>query len=202
MHIPAVLLTTLVISTSVVASEKVSLSDQHPVSANSQVELDIPVGELDIQVHDQPEVRYEVKIEEQDGNWFGSVDLSDVEVNVKHNDQRLYLSIDDDDIHQHWIIWLPSDANLEVDLGVGEVNIAGVQQNLMMEVGVGSVDVSLGAKNYHSIRLEAGVGDADLSGFKDVEQERSIVSQDVHWRGNGQYEVDIEVGVGDVDVHF
>ena len=73
---------------------------------------------------------------------------------------------------------------------------------VFVEVGVGEVDVRLADNDYRKVELETGVGGTDLNGFKGVSQERSIVSENTSWRGDGEYVISVEVGVGEVDVDY
>ncbi|MDF2179862.1 hypothetical protein P2G88_16540 [Aliiglaciecola sp. CAU 1673] len=188
----------LALSVSAFAKDVVVLEDNFAVPADARIVLDVPVGEIELRTHDGDTLSYRVEVEEANGHWFSSADLNDVKVKKEISGDRVRLEIDEDDTEQHWVIAVPRSAAISIDLGVGSVEVEGTARDLDVDVGVGSAHVELTGSEYRSIELEAGVGGASLRGFENYRSERAIVSEEVSWRGNGQYDVKVEVGVGDV----
>ncbi len=168
----------------------------------ASVRLEISVGELEIETYDGDEIQLEIDIEAK-RSWLSwrRRDIEDVELEVRESNSRVYLSIDERNIEQHWRVRMPAKLALDIDVGVGEIRIEDFSNDLEMEVGVGSVRIEVADTDYGLIHVEAGVGDATIRGFSgSSHNERSFVSADASYRGEGDKKIEIEVGVGDVVV--
>ena len=166
------------------------------------LELDISVGELDIEIYDGDEIQLEIDIEAQ-RRWFlfRNRNVDHVELQVRDDGSNLYLGIDERNIEQHWRVKLPAKLALEIDMGVGDIHIRDFANNLEMDVGVGSVRVELADIDYELIHLSVGVGEASIRGFANgTDNERNFISADSYYHGEGDLRMNIEVGVGEVDV--
>lgn len=101
-------------------------------------------------------------------------------------------------------IRMPRDRHLELELGVGELSIEGLEGDLDLEVGVGDVELVLVEKALRSVEVEVGVGDADLDlpGSKEAESSGFLfLGNSLSWDdGPGTARVQLEVGVGDANV--
>lgn len=97
---------------------------------------------------------------------------------------------------------MPAKLAVAMDVGVGEIELEGLSNNLTMEVGVGSIRVEINDTDYARIHASVGVGETAIKGFSDqqVDNERSFMSSDSYYYGEGELEIDIEVGVGEVEV--
>ncbi len=176
----------------------------HSVDASSleSVEFDISVAEIDIEIYDGDEIQLEIDIEAQ-RSWFSwrKRDVDNIELDVEGDGSSVYLGIDANNIQQHWRIKLPAKLALNMDLGVGDIHIKGFSNDLHLELGVGAVRVEVDDTDYGQIHVSAGVGDANIRGFTHrADNERSFVSADAYYHGEGDLEMSIEVGVGDVEV--
>lgn len=190
-----------IVTVPVFAKDSVHLEDRFEVREDSSVYIDISVGSLDLRTHDSNEIIIKVRVKEQEDKWF-SGDLDDVELDKDFSGSKIHLEIDADDTVQEWEVIIPASAHINVDLGVGEIDMEGVSKDIHVDVGVGEVDIELASDDYERIELESGVGATDLDGFRNAANERHFISQESHWRGEGRYRIDVEVGVGDVDVNF
>lgn len=190
----------IALSVSAYAKESVVLEDKFTVPSEAHIVLKIPVGGVELRTHDGDTLSYRVKVEEADGHWFSSANLSDIKVDRAIHGDRVRLHIDEEDTEQHWVVNVPKHAAISIDLGVGSVEVEGASRDLDVEVGVGSAEVELSGNDYRAIELEVGVGGASLTGFNDHQSKRAIVSEDVSWQGEGRYDVKVDVGVGDISV--
>ncbi|MBE1301695.1 MAG: hypothetical protein GJ680_17545 [Alteromonadaceae bacterium] len=182
--------------------ERIYLDDKFDVEKDSIIHIDVPVGSVEIETHDSDQVVIDIVVKEKNDGWFGGDDIEDAELEKDISGKKVRLEVDVDESQQEWRVKLPKSANIRVELGVGQVELENVERDVMVDVGVGEVDVELTDDNYRKISLESGVGGADLSGFKQVDRERAMVSESLYWRGEGEYLIDIEVGVGDIDVNL
>lgn len=187
-------------TTSAFAKDKAFIDETVNVGTESTLHFDIGVGSLNIETYEGEDVILDVVVKEGDGDWFSSADLDNVKLKTRHSGSDYYFEVDEEDTVQEWRVRVPADSNLDIDVGVGEVDLEDVNRDLNIDVGVGEVDISLSDDNYREIELESGVGGADLSGFKNIEQERALVSESIEWRGKGEYRINVDIGVGEVDV--
>lgn len=100
---------------------------------------------------------------------------------------------------------MPRELDLELEMGVGDVRIAGIVGDLSVDLGVGDVEIRLPEAAVRSVTLDVGVGAAELdpeprgserSGFLFLGNER-------RWHdGPGESDIEIDVGVGEATVTF
>ena len=164
--------------------------------------LDISVAELDMEISDGDLIELEIRLEAQRrffGLRAGSVD--DVDLETRRSGTELTLRIDERDVEQHWTVIVPAHLALRIELGVGEVRIDGLNNDLDMEVGVGEVRVDAVEEAFGSIELQTGVGEATISGMRSPsDNERNFISADAYYSGNGEHAISIELGVGEIQV--
>ncbi|MBD56538.1 hypothetical protein E5N72_00605 [Pseudoalteromonas sp. MEBiC 03607] len=191
-------------TTYAMAKDSRELNHNFAVSGASQLEIDFPVGSLEVENYDGSEVVVTVRIEpKNDKGWFGSeVDLSDIELSHSQSAGSLNLKLDNDDIQQSWYVKMPKSMAIDVELGVGDIEINDASNSVDIELGVGAVRIDSALYDYKRIELDTGVGDTKIRGLKnDANTSRKVVSSHSSYRGNGQYAIDVEVGVGDIKVN-
>ncbi|MEX0963817.1 MAG: hypothetical protein WDZ52_07255 [Pseudohongiellaceae bacterium] len=192
----------LLFSGSLFADSVKTISRTIDIALASSVEIEASVAEMDIEFYDGELIELEIEVEAE-RNWLswrrGNVD--DVELKVNSGDENIYLGIPDRKIQQHWRVRMPASLAVAISVGVGDLDLKNLSNNLEMDVGVGSVRVTIGDANYGMIRASSGVGDSSIRGFgHETDNERSFVSSDSYYHGSGELEVNIEVGVGDTVV--
>jgi len=178
---------------------------QHTIDAASLLSLEIQasVAEMDIEFYEGDEIEVEIELE-ADGHWLSwrRGDVDDVELEVRRVDDTVYLGIAEQKIQQDWRVKLPARLAIFMEVGVGDIRLENLSNSLEMDVGVGSVRVDTDASDFALIHAAAGVGDTAIKGFSGhrVDNERSFMSSESYYRGEGSAEIEIEVGVGDVEI--
>ena len=207
---PALLLLLLAVLCAVpaMASTYRTLEAEATLAADGEVQLEIPVAELTVEGTDGDRVELELEIDCRSDACRRKAER--IRIDQRGDGDRAHFEIDGypsnmgskPDLTLR--VRMPRDRHLSLELGVGEVEISGIDGNLEIEVGVGDVDLDLDESAVRSVDLAVGVGDAELdlpsryssneSGFLFLGQERS-------WDdGPGRANVDLEVGVGDATV--
>ena len=177
----------------------------HEIDASSfdTLQLEMSVGEMDIEFYDGDVIELDIQLE-ADRSWltFRRRSVDNVELEQLPSGSRLYLGIDRDNIEQTWKARIPAKLALEIEVGVGDVGIEGLENDLNLDVGVGAAKVEVPTENYHTVAVTAGVGDAMIRGFSGgADNERhALVGANAYYNGDGEYEIRIEVGVGDAQV--
>ena len=164
--------------------------------------IQFPVGSADIEVVNSNKVEVEIELSAKNDSWFApSVDASDIELEKVIENGQIYLEIDNNDVAQAWVLKIPRSLALEMEVGVGNIEIDGLQNSADIQVGVGAVYINPAIDDFKFINLDAGVGETDISGLlHKASKERSLVTSEASYRGSGKYSIEVEVGVGDVSV--
>ena len=177
---------------------------EHSIDADDldRIDIEVSVAEMDIEIHDGNTIELDITLEANDGWWiFGRKDIDDVELSISNRGNRLVLILDEDDVEQDWRVRLPAHLAIDLEIGVGDVDIDGLANDLILEMGVGSVQVDVADMDFSSIHLQTGVGDSSLRGFgRGTDNERNFVGADSFYQGDGEYQISVEVGVGEARV--
>lgn len=177
----------------------------HEIDASGfdTLQLEMSIGEMDIEFYDGDVIELDIQLE-ADRSWltFLRRNVDDVELEQRPSGNRLYLGIDRDNIEQTWKARIPAKLALEIEAGVADVGIEGLNNDLDIDIGVGAAMVEVATENYHTVAVSAGVGDAMIRGFSGgADNERhALVGGNAYYAGDGDYEIHVEVGVGDVQV--
>lgn len=193
---------TVLVSGAAYADSFKQINQTIDASTLESARLNISVAELEIEVYDGDEIQLEIDLEAQRSWWsFRRGDVDDVELEVDASGSRVYLSIDEQNIEQHWRVKMPAKLALDIEMGVGDILIEDFSNNLDLEIGVGAVRIEVADTDYEDIHVSAGVGDATIRGFPQrADNERNFISADAYYRGDGEFSMNIDVGVGDVEV--
>lgn len=194
-----------ILATSAFADSQKRIVENLTLSADQSLDIKFPVGSVDIEIVDGDQLEIEIELKPQNSNWnnwFSSdKDLSSIKLDKNISSSHVTLEIDEDDLNQEWHIKVPRSAEIDIDLGVGSVDIDNLSNSAEVDVGVGSVAIDTDTNDFKRIDLESGVGDTRISGFSgDSSQKRQMVSSSSAYTGSGLYRIEVEVGVGDVKV--
>lgn len=166
------------------------------------LDIEFSVGELEVIVGDGDSIELEIELKAE-RSWLSwrRRKVEDIDVEIETRGDTLYLAIEENNLSQQWSLRVPAKLALEAELGVGDIRIENLANDLDVELGVGSVEVTTADTNYDSINASVGVGDVSLRGFgQSSDNERSFVSADAYYQGQGDYSIEIDLGVGDVEV--
>ena len=124
-------------------------------------------------------------------------------------DETLVVEIDqwpkkrNDGLHLELDVALPRDLALTADLGVGEVEVSGVDGGLTLDLGVGEVTVHAAESAVRRVSLEVGVGEASLRVGNRLVEGKGFLGKDLDWSlGTGRSAVKVDCGVGEVSVRL
>lgn len=191
-----------VLSSQALADTEKRISEKFMLDAKQSLSIDVPVGRIEINIVDSNEVSLEIEVKGKDQGWFKSdKDVSHVALGKHVSSGKVKLEIDEDDTNQEWVLNVPKFAALDIELGVGEVEINNLANSADVEVGVGEVTIQTQLDDFKKIELESGVGETQIKGFSgEIDYRRKVVSSEVTCVGKGEYSINAEVGVGEVKV--
>ncbi|MBE0369738.1 hypothetical protein [Pseudoalteromonas aurantia] len=186
-----------------------SAADNHIIKQSfaiedSQVlEIDVPAGNLEMIAYDGEQIEVSVVLKsQQHGNWYPHTNnLSDIKLKSQRNQNKLSLSIDEENLQQHWHVKVPTTFRLDIEIGVGNVDIADLSNSAEVEVGVGKVRIDTNVSDFNSVSLESAVGNTSLIGLVNKAQHhKKVIHSETIYHGKGAYNLEVEVGVGNIKV--
>lgn len=187
-------------SLSVSASEEVNLRNTYNASDVKVLSITNGVGRIRVEVADISSIEVEVAVEPTTSYFFFESDISDAELSASTNGGELALEVPLDDSEQNWLVRIPKHLGLSIDLGVGDVDISNINQNVTANVGVGEFSATLDQNSFKSLDAQAGVGGVSLSGFTNSENESHLVGNSAEIRGEGSAKLSVDVGVGGINL--
>lgn len=174
-----------------------------PAEGLSLLVLNSGVGEVRVRAAEDDTVKVRVTIKDSDNNWFDSQnDLEAAELVVNTDRERLELDIEGEDLSEDWVLELPARLALELDHGVGEVKIDGLEGDIDVDLGVGDLDIRVGEEQVGDVETDVGVGEVEIEGRGSRSGGGMPFGQKAHFEGQGQQQIRADVGVGDVEIHL
>jgi hypothetical protein len=207
-----------------------TLSEAFPIRSTDRLELRIPFGEVEIEAVDgrSVQVRVEATCDPEDdcGNFL---DRLRVESKIRgrtlsvrlegvtfENDIHLDGSDDEGDegygerrrhVDRHRksslrvIVQVPRSLRVDVKMGAGSLEIAGVGKDLNIDLGAGEIVVRSTDRSVGSIRVDLAVGEVQIHHGGRTRDYARILGGPVRWNeGRGESGIDVDLGAGSVDV--
>lgn len=185
------------------------ITERFEVSAEHEILLDVPLGEVRV-VPGEPG-RVEIEIAVLCGSSSERCRERAEEVRLDHSLRRHSLALDLRGYSNKLVnrpsvevrLAMPAANALEVEVGVGEIQIEDLTGDLEVEVGVGEVDVFAPEAAVGTVRLSVGVGDANLYPRRRSQSDSGFLflGNEVVWdEGPGTAYLVVDVGVGEVNV--
>jgi hypothetical protein len=184
-----------------------SFQKQLPAGNFDDIHIEIPVGDLEIEASDAREVAVKVELlcERKTSRCLEAA--KDVRFVYTTDDGRLHFQMKDwpkagtKGLHARARFSVPREAALRAELGVGELTIQGMEDDLQVDLGVGEVNVTLPEAAVGSVTLDTGIGEASLKAGGRRYESAGLFVRTVNWReGKGQARVTVDCGVGEVNV--
>ena len=172
--------------------------------------IDLPIGELEVKGTSGSTVQLHLKVkcEDRDSKKCRRA-AEDLDLDVDQYSDGIEIGIDywpkfrNKGMSLECLLETPRHLVLEVELGVGEVDVYGMEDDIEIDVGVGEVSVEIDESAVRSVSLDAGVGDASLRvGGRTIEGS-GFIGHGLDWRdGPGKAFIEIDCGVGSINVHL
>ncbi len=181
-----------------------------PVTAKHRVHLEFPVGELRVIPSDEARVRFDLRVRCKGRSDDRCEELAN----------RLVLESDDTGGTLHLKLekypkWhtkgltvigelhVPRALAVDVEMGVGELDIEGLEGDLDVNLGVGEADIRVPRMRANHVSVEAGVGEASIRGGGTNTRTSGFVGSHATWTGGeGRASVRLHVGVGEAAVRL
>jgi hypothetical protein len=190
----------IIYSTQALANEKIDLNDSYAASTLQVVSIKNGVGSIQVEVADITSIEVKVAVESTTSYFFFESDISTAKLVATTTNGELTLEVPVQDSEQNWLVRLPKHLALNIDLGVGDANVANISQDLAVNVGVGEFSATVEQTNFKSLTADVGVGGVSLSGFTNSENESHLVGNNAEISGDGQSTLEVDVGVGEINL--
>lgn len=180
------------------------------VTANHRVHLEFPVGELKVIPTDGSKVEFHVRVKCR-GRSEGRCEELANELVLQSTDKSgtLHLKLEDypktfnKGFSVHAELHVPRKLPIEIDMGVGELDMAGIEGDLDVDLGVGDADIRTPRSATGHVTVDTGIGDAEIRGTAGEAQRSGFVGSHASWRsGTGKSSVRLHVGVGEATVRL
>ena len=207
-------------------AETRTLSQSVPAGSIEKLVLDSGIGDVEIHgVGSAAEIKIEVVLTPRRGGFFSSKrraaqEVESASLSAEIKGDRLSLRVapkadDDRRFEEAWSILVPKsiaveldhgvgdidirgvDAGIEIDSGVGEIRVEAEEGDIVIDLGVGTAVVRAPAAAFASAEGAGGVGDARLTVRGEKISSGGFVSHAATWEGDGQFHIEVSVGVGD-----
>jgi len=191
----------------VAAPARATLYETEPrvfsVTSHHHVRIEFPVGELKVVATDDSRVRFDLRVR-CNRSTSRCEDMAN----------RLVLDSDDEDgtlhlkLHRYpeWRMHglklmgelrVPRSLPVRVEMGVGELDIDGLEGDLDVELGVGEAAVHAARNRTNNVTIETGIGDAQITGAGGDVERHGFLGSHASWSGGGRSDVRVHVGVGE-----
>lgn len=202
----------LLLAAPLAASESVhTISETFPVGRGGSVFIDFPVGELVVEGSRSNRVEVDLTIHCRESHAPCLEQAERVRVVSRTRGGRRMVEVQgfptwkNHRMHLRGTIWVPAQRPLEIDMGVGKLEVRRVAGDLVADLGVGEVTVSAPHAGVRSAHLHAKVGEVTLW-LPDgpVEGDRSLlIGSKLSWaEGPGAADLAVHAGVGEVMVRL
>ena len=185
-----------------------TLEETLSLEADDTLVLDFPVGELRVEGTSGQTVEVTVEIECSSLRRRCKSAAEEIEIEVRQRSTRVVVEVGG------WPRWgtggmkvslvarVPRRTPLQVDMGVGQVQVRGLHSNVSVDLGVGEVEVEMDADRVRSVDLDSGIGESSVAvNGSPVKGRRSFLGGEIDWsEGTGTARIEVDLGVGAIDI--
>jgi hypothetical protein len=209
------------------AESERTLTESMPAQGIDRVRIESGVGDVDIHATDTERIEVAVILTARRGGIFSSMkkaerDVEEAALSSELVGNRLYLEVDsttgDERFEEQWSVELPADTEVELEIGLGDVAVDGLERvlevelgvgnvvvldaagELLIEVGVGDVDIQGEARRFGDVSASGGVGDAKIKVSGERITSEGFVGHSAAWQGDGPGRIEVEIGVGEAAI--
>ena len=180
------------------------------VTRDHKVHLNFPIGELRVVPTEDSRVEFDIRVKCKGRAEERCTELAN----------RLILDSDDDgktlsirlENYPKWhdkgfsvkcVLRVPRAQALRIEMGVGQLDVEGLQGDIEVDLGVGEADILAPRATAAHVTVEAGIGDASIRGAGSDVNSRRFLGASARWSGgSGKSDVKLHVGVGDATVRL
>jgi hypothetical protein len=204
-----ILLTTILAASPAAAGEDEivrTLNQSLMIGQAKSVGLEFSVGQLIVEAWDEPKVDVQVILECESRSRRCTEAAKNVKLSTRTG-ERLHVELagwpksSTRGLEARVRAKVPRNLPLKAELGVGQLQISGVEGDLDADLGVGEVTVSMPESAVGSVHVDVGIGDANLRTTRKRYSSSGLLARQIEWdKGTGPATVRVDCGVGEVVV--
>lgn len=187
-----------------------TLDRQLSAAEASSIHLDFPVGEVQVDAGTGRQVQVQVNLECDSKRQARCLEAAKaIEIVSSTSGGRLHVELKGwpkagtRGLEAHYVVTVPRDLPLKAELGVGEMRIAGLENDLNADLGVGEVSVKMSESTVASVNVDTGVGEANLFAQGHHWESSGLISRELKWHeGRGKAAINVDCGVGEAEVRL
>lgn len=181
-----------------------------PITAQQNVHLEFPVGELRVVPSDESRVRFDLRVRCKDRSDERCEELANrlvLDSEMEGNTLRLTLQKFPKWNHRGMtvlgVLRVPRALAVRIEMGVGELEIEGLEGDLDVNLGVGEASIRTAKLRAGHVSVETGIGEASIRGGGSDTRSRGFIGSVASWSsGRGRSSVRLHVGVGEGTVRL
>ncbi len=190
------------------ASETVRhFGQQLDAAGTDRIAVDLPVGEATITGWDQDQVAIDLvlKCHHDSGRCAAAAKATRLVYRTTGGTLRIELKdwpkLGGKGLQMEAKISVPRDRVLQANLGVGELNISGIEADVDADLGVGEMNVHLPLASFREAHLDTGIGESSLVAGEARIEHGGLIAREIDWHeGRGRSQVRLDCGVGEIDL--
>jgi len=182
----------------------------YAVTSKHRIRLEFPIGQLKVVPTDDSRVRFDIHVR-CDGHDEDRCEELANRLTLDSDDSggTLHLKLNKfSSWHNHGIkvigeLSVPRALAVDIEMGVGELDIRGIEGDIDVELGVGEVDIRASKTQANHVSVDSGIGDAEIRGGGTGTRVRSFIGSHAEWNdSDGRSSVHLHVGVGEATVRL
>lgn len=189
------------------AGDERTIRHRLPTGNASAVRVEVPVGEVWVEGTDGGELVVAVDLRCEEGRRRCPEAAQRVRLDSLSEGGELRLAIadwprhGDQGLELELVLQLPRSLALALQVGVGEVHVDGLTNQLALELGVGEAELHLPESAVGEVHVSVGVGEASLTVHQHEIEGNGFLGRNIDWKGGtGGARVSVDCGVGEVAV--
>jgi hypothetical protein len=184
-----------------------SFNKQIPTDDVKLVDLDFSVGQVNVEAWDGRTVQLDVKLQCHRDSSSCREAAQKIRLVFSTDAGKLHVETKDwPKLNSHGLeaeirVRMPRHLPLKANLGVGQMEIAGLANDVKADIGVGQLTLTLPESAVSSVRADTGVGEASLIAGGRHYDSAGLITRELHWtKGTGTAKISADCGVGEIDV--
>lgn len=184
-----------------------SFRQQIPVGGAREISLEFPVGEVEVEAWDNPQVGIHLQLACNRGGSRCAKAAEAVRLVYNTSGDRLRVEVKNwpkfggRNLHVIARIEVPRDLPLWAELGIGELTIEGTASDLTVDLGIGEANITLPKEAIGSVGIDTGIGEASLIAGGRRHASAGLMTRELRWNeGAGRAAVTANCGIGEIDV--